>query len=112
MENPDVNLYNISYKIKLLRTNKGLKQKELAKLLDVDSSLVSKYESSAILPSLSIFKKLTEIFNISADELLGISNNDFIDFDELMKSNLDITGLSDEDVNYIKTTIKFLKNKY
>ncbi len=112
MANPDVNLYNIAYKIKILRESKGLTQKDLAKILEVNTSLILKYEKSAILPSLENFKKLTEFFNVTADELLGNSNKDFIDFDEIIQSRIDTTGLSDEDIQYIKTTVKFLKKKY
>lgn len=111
MNYTDSNLYDISSKIKLLRVSKGLTQKELASLLGVKTSAVSKYETSAIFPSLPVLKKICEIFNISSDELLGISNKNYYDLDELLSSLVDLSNLPDEDVQFVKNTVKFLESK-
>lgn len=111
MNYADSNLYDISYRIKLLRVSKGLKQKDLAILLGVNTSAISKYETSAGFPSVPILKKLTEIFDVSADDLLGISNKDeYIDFEALIKSNLDLDGLTDDDINLLKVIIQTMKD--
>lgn len=112
MNYTDTNLYDISIKIKLLRTSKGLKQKELASLLGVKTSAVSKYETSAGFPSLPVLKKLTEVFDVSADELIGTTaNQKYIDFEALANSNLDLEGLTDDDINLIKAIIQTLKDR-
>lgn len=111
MNHTDTDLYDISYKIKLLRINKGLSQKELAKLLGVNTSVVSKYETSAVVPSISVIKKLTKVFNVSSDELLGLTDKKYLDLEELLKYTIDLSNLPDEDVEYVKTTVKFLQNK-
>lgn len=111
MDYPDANLYDIAYKIKLLRINKGLSQKELADLLGVKSPVVSKYETSAVIPSITAIRKLSRIFNVSSDELLGLSDTQYINFEELLEHTFDLSDLPDEDIEYIKTTVKFLKNK-
>lgn len=111
MNHTDSDLYDISHKIKLLRINKGLSQKQLADLLGVNSSVVSKYETSAVVPSIAVIKKLTKVFGISSDELLGLTDKKYVDLEELLKSTIDLTNLPNEDVEYIKSTVKFLENK-
>ncbi|MCD7835413.1 MAG: helix-turn-helix domain-containing protein, partial [Lachnospiraceae bacterium] len=56
--------------LKLLRKQQGLNQKELADKLYVSASAVSKWENGKNLPDLIMLKKLTEILQISYDNLL------------------------------------------
>ncbi len=118
MNYTDVDLYNISQKIKLLRKSKGIKQNELAKLLDVNPSLVSKYESSSVLPSLPVFKKLTEIFDVSPSTLLGEDEKEYVDFESLVETyeksvqaDIDLSDLDSNDIKFIKSHIEFLRKK-
>ncbi|MBR1968136.1 MAG: helix-turn-helix transcriptional regulator [Clostridia bacterium] len=62
----------ISEKIKDLRIENKITQKELADLCNVKQSCVSKWERGATLPDAVMIVKLTEIFKVSADYLLGI----------------------------------------
>ncbi len=57
-------------KIKLYRESKKMTQVEIAELLRVKSATVSKYESGALEPNIESLKKLSEIFDISIDDLL------------------------------------------
>ncbi len=57
-------------KIKLYRESKKMTQVEIAELLGVKPATVSKYESGAIEPNIESLKKLSELFDISIDELL------------------------------------------
>ncbi len=107
----DNDLYNISNKIKILRTTKSLTQKQLADLLEIEVSLISKYETQAAFPSLIVLKKLCQVFDISADEFLGLKDKEFIDYETILKSSIDMSGLTDEDINFVKATIKHLKSK-
>lgn len=61
-------------KIKLYRESKKMTQVEIAALLGVKPATVSKYESGAIEPNIESLKKLSEIFDISIDELLKEDN--------------------------------------
>jgi len=61
-------------KIQELRLDKGLKQKDLAKVLNVTISTISHYELDIHSPELEIFKKIAIYFNVSADYLLGTKN--------------------------------------
>ena len=65
-------------KIKEIRENLGLSQKELAKLLGVSPSNVYNYENKRTEPSVDMLKKLSTILDVSVDELLGLDNNGVI----------------------------------
>lgn len=58
-------------KIKHLRNEKGLTQKELADKLFVTPQAVSRWENNEVEPSVSTLTELAKIFNITVSELLG-----------------------------------------
>ena len=64
----------IGDRIKALRVEHFLKQKELGKMIGVAESTVSMYELSQRNPDLEILKKLAQIFDVSTDYLLGLSD--------------------------------------
>ena len=70
----DYTFGNYLYK---LRTQKGLSQFQLGRLLGVSDKTVSKWENGVSKPKLEILIKLSKIFNISVDELLSIRSNDY-----------------------------------
>lgn len=57
-------------KIKSYRENKNLTQLEVAEVLNVNAATISKYESGALEPNIESLKKLSELFEITVDELL------------------------------------------
>ena len=57
-------------KIKKYREVKNIKQSEIADILGVSPATVSKYEAGTLEPSIESFKKLSELFEVSIDELL------------------------------------------
>ena len=61
-------------KIKNLRIEKGLKQKEVAKILGVSETCYAGYEQGYREPDFKILKKLVVIFDVSADYLLGVED--------------------------------------
>lgn len=62
---------SLGSKIKELRNNIGLTQKELAEQLNVTAQAVSRWESDEVEPSVGTIKQMANIFNVSTDELLG-----------------------------------------
>lgn len=54
-----------------LREEKGIRQKELAVLINVSPSTVSNYENDVHYPDVEILCKLADYFNVSTDYLLA-----------------------------------------
>lgn len=68
--------YKISDRLTELRSAKGFTQKELATRLGVSDKTVSKWENGISEPDLTMLIKLAELYNISTDSLLGVSQSD------------------------------------
>jgi transcriptional regulator with XRE-family HTH domain len=62
------------YRVKELREQHGLLQKELAEKLGVSRYTIVRYESGKINPDIENVIKLSKIFDCSIDYLLGASN--------------------------------------
>ena len=62
-----------SKNIKDLRVKNNLTQAELGEKLNVTSQAVSKWENNLSEPDLESIKKMSEIFGVSIDQLLGVS---------------------------------------
>lgn len=62
-------------KIKELREKKGMKQAELGRLLNVNNSAISKYESGKLQLTDETLVKLSNIFEVSIDYILCHTQN-------------------------------------
>lgn len=60
-------------RIQRLRKSKGLSQEQLAQILQVSRQTVSKWESDINHPELEKLKEISAYFQVSIDELLGLS---------------------------------------
>lgn len=58
-------------KLQSLRKSKGLTQEELAKILYVSRTAVSKWESGKGYPNIDSLRQLSKLFGVSIDELLS-----------------------------------------
>lgn len=65
----------IGNRIKTLRTQSHMTQKELAQKIGLTPKMISFYEKSERIPPADIIIKFVDIFNVSADYLLGLSNS-------------------------------------
>lgn len=61
----------IGEKIKELRKENGITQEELAKNIDVSTSMVGMYETNARKPSYEVLIKIAKYFEVSTDYLLN-----------------------------------------
>ena len=61
---------NLGERIYKLRTEKNLSQGDLADLLDVSRQSISKWENNSSVPELEKIVRLSEIFEVSLDELV------------------------------------------
>lgn len=64
-------------KIKSYRESKNMTQNEIANVLGVKSATVSKYESGTLEPNIEALKKLSELFEVTIDELLNDKEDEF-----------------------------------
>lgn len=61
-------------KLKELREEKGLLQKQLATELDVSQGCIGKWETGTREPSLNMLIKIAKYFNVTTDYLLGLED--------------------------------------
>lgn len=61
-------------RLKTFRQKNNLTQKDVAKALNVGRATIAGYETKSIYPDYDKLKVLAELFNCTADYLLGISN--------------------------------------
>lgn len=56
-------------KLKELRINKGLSQKEIAKIINTTQQNYARYENNQITPNIDTLKKLADFYGVSLDYL-------------------------------------------
>ena len=88
-------------KLKNLRKEKQLTQKQIADRIGLAISAVSSYESGTRYPSYDVLIRLAHIFHVSTDYLLGVTD----------KREIDVTGLNDQEVELISQIIDILRSK-
>ena len=101
-------------RLKLLREEKGLIQKDIANLLNVSIPAVNQYESGKRDMSTETVVKLAEYFNVSTDYLLGKS--DIRNFDKEEQEfryayHKETEGLTDEEIADALRFYKEMKKK-
>ena len=85
-------------RLKQLREENGYNQEYVAEYLGVKQQTYSRYENNVSEPDINTIQKLTVLFNVSSDYLLGLS--------EYRQGNLD--QLPDEIKEEVKNFIGYL----
>jgi len=93
-------LVNFGDKLRKLRIAKNLTQAELAERLRLTSSVISAYEVDLKKPSFETLIKISALFGVTTDFLLGIEE----------RRRLDITDLSETNISLIMNLVNALKN--
>ena len=88
-------------RLRQLRLDKNLRQEQVAKLIGVNKSAISKYENNTRQPSFEIFVRLANFYRVTTDYLLGMTNN----------RSLDLSGLSDEEVALVSEMVALMTQK-
>lgn len=63
--------------LKKYRESKGLSQEDLAQLLGVGQSTVGMWENGVNMPRMKTLQRITEILEITTNDLMGTSNNNY-----------------------------------
>lgn len=95
-------MVNMGKKLKSLRIEKKLTQKQVAEQIGLAISAVSSYESGIRYPSYEILVRLSRIFHVSTDYLLGVAE----------KRNIDVTGLNDNEIEVVSQLVEMLRGKH
>lgn len=110
----------ISNRLKELRQEKDLLQKDVANYLNISTSAYGFYEQGKRTPDSEMMKKLSEFFNVSLDYLLGKTDiresaDDILNGKEptiALHSDYQYDELPDEAKKEIENFIEFIKAKY
>lgn len=95
-------------RLKELRNKNKLKQSDLAKEISLTQSVISKYEKGLITPDADILNKLSTLFEVSVDYLLG--NSDFYNLNVIKNEKLK-EMIKDDTVVYIYLVPYKYKNR-
>lgn len=88
-------------KLRELRKQNHLTQKQLAELIGVQNSIISFYEVGERIPSPDVIVKLAMVLHVSADYLLGLEKQE----------SVDISGLNESDKSLIRSLVYSLREK-
>lgn len=91
----------IGEKIKKLRKMNGLTQADIAREFGITRSSVNAWEMGVSMPSTSYVIKLSRIFKVSADYLLGLER----------EAVLDISGLDDDSIKILTEMAYYMRNR-
>ena len=88
-------------RLRHLRQNHNMTQPALAKRLQVTKSVISAYETGLRMPSYETLLMISKVFSVSTDYLLG---------NDIGKAKtIDVSGLSDREIEAVKTIVDSLK---
>ena len=91
----------VADRIRSLREQRGVTQSELAKQLGITRSSVNAWEQGISVPSTQYVVELASIFKVSTDYLLGVQAT----------ASIDVSGLTDADIELAHTIIEHLRKK-
>lgn len=97
---------NFNENLRTARERKGFSQKEVAENIGVAKSTYSLYESGNREPNVQTIKKIADILNVSADELLGIEDEPLT-----IAAHFDGDDYTEEELDEIRRFAKFVKSQ-
>ena len=95
-------MVNLGERLKALRIEHKMTQTQVSERIGVAVSAVSFYESGVRLPSYPVLIKLSRLYHVTTDYLLGVK----------FKEMIDISDLSEDDRAVVKATVAALRAKY
>ncbi|HEY5869646.1 MAG TPA: helix-turn-helix transcriptional regulator [Candidatus Tectomicrobia bacterium] len=107
---------SLAKKIVQLRKERNLTQKELASIVGVHFSHMSRYERGISLPSIEVVKKLAQMFHVSADYLLFDDSQAMVRANiadqELLQQFERLSRMSEREKTAVKTVLEAMILKH
>ncbi len=101
---------NFGDNLKKVRTDKNISQGELADMLGMHATHLSRYERNVTAPSIDILKKIADKLNVSTDILIYGSTDDKakgnIKDNELLGMFTKVQSLDKNELNCVKSLLK------
>lgn len=91
----------VSERIKNLRMSNDMTQTDLAKKLNITRSSVNAWEMGISIPSTTYIVELAQLFHVSTDYLLGLSDN----------VTLDVSYLNEREIQLVYELIQYFRTK-
>ena len=88
-------------RLRALRKEKKLTQKQLGKMIGVQDSVISFYELGDRMPSPEIIVRLATVLHVSADYLMGLDKHNVVD----------LSGLDNTDIELVRNLADALRMK-
>ena len=86
-------------RLKNLRLRKHMTQSDLAERLGITKSVISAYETGLRMPSYDILIKISRIFRVTTDYLLGLES----------KQEIDVSGLTEDEIHALTNLVKAMQ---
>jgi len=103
----------LAKRLKQLREERHLLQKDIANILKITTSAYGYYEQNRRDPDTIVLQKLADFFDVSTDYLLGRTNiPNYSTIDTLHNHVLDVSKLPGEAIKQAEEYVEFLKQKY
>lgn len=98
-------MVELGKKLRELRVERKLTQKQVAQRLGVTASIISAYENDIRQPSFDSLVKLSRLYNVSTDYLLGVSSRRTADNQHLIS----LDGLTPAKISLVTQLVSALK---
>lgn len=95
------NMVEFGKRLRELRIQRNLTQKQLGAIVGVKNSIISFYENGDRMPSPEIIIMLSNCLHVSCDYLMGVEK----------QPTIDVSGLTDSDILLVRSLINTLREK-
>lgn len=83
-------IFDFGYRLRELRESKNLTQTQVAKRLNLSKTTISGYENNIKTPSLDVLVKLSILYDVSSDYILGLENRKMLLLDGITQNQVKI----------------------